>query len=71
MTESVFSSHQWRGYGNVIEALNIPHHLYEPGKRIYFTARFATEEEKVFPITADGDESAKPLVYVLKCGCLE
>ncbi len=60
-----FGSHRWRGYKNVIEALNIPHELYQPGQRIFFRARQATEEEKSFPITADGDESEKPIVYVL------
>ena len=66
MEEPTFSTHQWRGYENVIEALNISDGLYQTGEKIYFTARTATNEEQSFPMSADGDESDKPMVFVLK-----
>lgn len=64
MEETTFSTHQWRGYQNVIEALNIPHELYQNGEKIYFTGRIATQEEQIFSISADGRESNKPIVFV-------
>lgn len=66
MFESDFSNHIWHDYNHVVEALNIPRDQWTPGKTIYFIARNVTEEEKSFFITADGDESAKPIIYVLK-----
>lgn len=58
-----FGTHQWRGYNNVVEALNLKID-YSSGTKIYFKARTATEQEKMYPITADGDESAKPIIYM-------
>ena len=63
--DDFFGSHEWRGHQNVIEALNIPLSIYEPGSKIFFTGRHASEDEKNYPITADGDESNKPLVMVI------
>lgn len=64
MTDSTLSTHNWRGFKNVVEALNISVDLYKPGEKIYFIARRATEHEQFFVITADGDESEKPIVFV-------
>jgi hypothetical protein len=66
MEDITFSTHQWRGYQNVIEALNVPLDAYKTGEKIYFTDRTATHDEQVFPISADGDESNKPIVYLLE-----
>lgn len=66
MFESDFSNHIWHDYNHVVEALNIPRDQWTPGKTIYFIARNITDEEKSFIITADGDESEKPIIYVLK-----
>lgn len=63
MEKNAFSNHQWRGYSNVVEALGIDMNL-APNTVIYFNARFATEEEKNYPVSADGDESAKPIIVV-------
>lgn len=60
---SVFGKHSWRGYNNVVEALNFKQN-YASGTKIYFKARPATQEEKTYVITADGDESAKPIIFV-------
>jgi hypothetical protein len=65
MKEPTFSTHQWRGYEHVIEALNISDGLHHTGEKIYFTARMATNEEQIFPMSADGDESDKSIVFVL------
>ncbi len=67
MSDASFGSHEWRGHKNVVEALNIPRDL-TPGAEIYLFARFATEKERSGIITADGDESKKPVIYVLKYG---
>ena len=64
MEDATFSNYKGRGFKNVIEAVNISHDLYKPGDKIYFTARRATKEEQVFAISADGDESEKPIVFV-------
>jgi hypothetical protein len=64
MEESTFSTHRWRGFENVIEALNISQDVYEPGEKIFFTGRLATKKEQVFAMSADGDESDKPVVYI-------
>jgi hypothetical protein len=61
MEKSTFSSHQWRGYNNVVEVLNLDMNL-APNTTIYFNARLATEDEKIFAISSDGDESAKPII---------
>jgi|GEM_PF-1617211 len=60
---SVFGEHSWGGYSNVVEALNLPTGL-SAGTKIYFKARPATQEERSYVITADGAESAKPIIYV-------
>lgn len=65
MVEPDFSNHTWNNYNHVVEALNITDSLWIPGESIYFNARFATDEEKIYPISADGDESAKPIIYIL------
>lgn len=64
MTDSTFSNHKWRGFNNVVEALNIQLDQYKPGDKIYFIARRATIEEQFFVTTADGDESEKPTIFV-------
>jgi hypothetical protein len=66
MKDSTLSSHEWHGYDNVIEALNIPDNLWQPGQNVYFFARQPTKDERFFPVTADGDESNKPLIFVLE-----
>lgn len=63
VNSTVFGKHSWRGYNNVVEALNLKQN-YASGTKIYFKARPATEEEKSYIITADGDESAKPVIFV-------
>ena len=63
LNSTEFGAHQWRGYNNVVEALNL-NLVYPIGSKIYFKARAATDQEKMFIITADGDESAKPIIYV-------
>jgi hypothetical protein len=60
-----FGGHEWRGYKNVVEALNLER-TYLPGTKIYFKARPAVESEKLYIVTADGDESAKPIIWVTK-----
>lgn len=64
MTNSTFSNRHWRGHKNVVEALNVPAHLYKPGEKIYFTAHRATPREQTSVISADGDESEKPIVFL-------
>ncbi|MEX2232551.1 MAG: hypothetical protein WD824_10345 [Cyclobacteriaceae bacterium] len=59
------STHEWNGFKNVVEALNIPGNLKQPGLKLYFFSRPPTQNEKIYIITADGDESAKPLIYVI------
>ncbi|WP_207420742.1 hypothetical protein [Desertivirga brevis] len=59
----IFGTHEWRDYKNVVEALNLKSG-YNAGTKIYFKARAATDQEKIYPITADGDESAKPIIYI-------
>lgn len=66
MRNSTFSKHQWQGFPNVVEALNVPDSLKQSGKHLFFSARVATQEERVFIITADGDESVKPIIVVTK-----
>lgn len=63
VTSTDFGMHQWRGYNNVVEAINLKFN-YSAGTRIYFKARASTNEEKMYIITADGDESAKPRIYI-------
>lgn len=63
VNSTVFGKHSWRGYNNVVEALNLKQN-YASGTKIYFKARPAMEEEKSYIITADGDESAKPVIFV-------
>jgi hypothetical protein len=63
LVRSDFGTHEWQGYPNVVEALNIPHDL-TPGDTIYLRARPATASEKNFPVTADGNESDKPVIWV-------
>jgi hypothetical protein len=66
MEETTFGTHEWRGHHNVIEALDVPFDAYQTGEKVYFTARPATHDEQAFPISADGDESNKPILYVLE-----
>ena len=65
METSALSTHEWKGFQHVIEALNIPRDFWVPGQKIYFTARPGTAEEKGYIISADGDESAKPIIFVI------
>jgi hypothetical protein len=65
MSNATLNSHEWNGYNNIIEALNIPHDL-RPGTMIYFFARLPSKQESQFPITTDGGESNKPLIFVLR-----
>lgn len=58
------STHEWNGFQHVVEALNIPRDFWVPGQKLYFTARPATREEQG-PVTADGNESVKPLIFVI------
>lgn len=67
MENAMLSNHKWKGHKHVIEALNVPVEYRKPGQVIYFTARPGTVEEQG-PYTADGDESDKPLIYVLSLG---
>ena len=66
MKDSRLSDHNWNGFDNVVEALNIPETLGVSGKTIYFFARPATDNEKWFAVSADGAESAKPIIFVLE-----
>ena len=61
MEKTNLSTHTWRGYSNVVEALGLGVNV-APNSVIYFNARPANVEEKNFIVTADGDESAKPIV---------
>lgn len=63
MENSALSTHEWIGFHHVIEALNIPRDFWVPGQKLYFTARQGTDEERGY-ISADGDESAKPIIFV-------
>ena len=63
METSALSTHEWNGFPHVIEALNIPGNFWEPGQKLYFTARSGTDEETGYR-SADGDESAKPIIFV-------
>ena len=62
VSSTAFGTHHWRGYTNVVEALNLDN--YSSGTKIFFEARAATGQEKTYVITADGDESAKPVIYI-------
>jgi hypothetical protein len=63
MQDKTYGTHEWRGYQNVVEVLNIMPQDFAPNTVIYFKARPATKEEKENHIvTADGDESDKPLI---------
>lgn len=64
LENSELSNHEWNGFENVVEALNVPDSLWRPGEKFYFEGRAATEEEKIYMITADGDESAKPVIFL-------
>ncbi len=33
MPGTTFSAHNWQGYDNVIEALNLPHDLFQTGRK--------------------------------------
>lgn len=66
MNETDLSTHEWKGFKNVVEALNFPDSLWQSGKKVFLICRQPTESEKIYPISADGDESAKPIVFVLK-----
>lgn len=70
METSALSTHEWKGFQHVIEALNIPRDFWVPGQKIYFTARPGTADEKGY-ISADGDESAKPIMFVIAFSTLE
>jgi len=63
VNSSVFGKHSWGGYSNVVEALNLKQN-FASGTKVYFKARPATQEEKAYAITADGAESAKPIIFV-------
>lgn len=63
VNSTAFGSHEWGGYQNVVEALNLGFD-FAPGSKIYFQARPATEQERSYPVTADGNESAKPVIFV-------
>ena len=65
MKDSTLSTHEWNGFDNVIEALNIPHEL-DSGEIIYFFARPASEDESTFTVLTDGDESNKPIIFILE-----
>ena len=71
MNDSDLSTHEWNGFKNVIEALNVPDSLWQDGKKVFLICRQPTESEKVYPISSDGDESAKPIVYVLKISTIK
>jgi hypothetical protein len=60
---SAFGKHEWGGNQNVVEALNLGFD-FPSGTKIYFQARLATEQERMFFVTADGNESAKPVIFV-------
>lgn len=70
MKDSTFGSHEWNGYDNVVEVLNVPVDL-TPGKKIYIFGRLATESERSFSVSADGDESNKPVIIVLKFSSMQ
>lgn len=53
---------RWQGHERVVELLNIPAELSEPGSTFYINARLATEEEKGI-ITADGNESITLILF--------
>jgi hypothetical protein len=72
MDEQVFSTHTWNGHVNVVEALGVPESLGTSGSILYFKARGASEDEKNFVISADGDQSNKPIIVVISAsvaGC--
>lgn len=55
----------WQYSKNVIELLNISPEYREPGTKIYFSSRIASEEEQGV-VTADGDESIDLVLYGTK-----
>jgi hypothetical protein len=63
VSSNAFGTHQWGGHQNVVEALNLAFDI-PPGTKIYFRARPATAQERVFIVTSDGNESAKPIIFV-------
>lgn len=63
VNSSHFGKQEWKGYENVVEALNLQQN-YPPGTKIYFNARPASIVESSYIVTADGDESAKPKVWI-------
>jgi len=65
MDEPALSTHEWNGFKNVVEALNIPDSLRQSGKKVFLISRWPTESERYYVRTDDGDESAKPLIFVL------
>ena len=71
METSTLSTHEWNGFQHVIEALNIPRDFWVRGQKIYFTARPATKEERLYFVSADGDESAKPIIFVKNFSTIE
>lgn len=70
MESSVLSTHEWRGFQHVIEALNIPRDFWVPGQKLYFSARPGTDEERGYG-SADGHESAKPIIFVTAFSTVE
>ena len=65
METSALSTHEWKGFQHVIEALNIPRDFWVPGQKIYFTARPGTAEEVGGPRSADGVQSLEPEIFVI------
>ena len=70
MESSALSTHEWRGFQHVIEALNIPRDFWVPGQKLYFSARPGTDEEIGYR-SSDGDESAKPIIFVTAFSTVE
>lgn len=66
LNDTDLSTHEWKGFENVVEALNMPDSLWQIGKKVFLFARPATKSERAYPVSADGDESAKPIIFVLK-----
>lgn len=60
----------WKEYKNVVEVLNIPEDLKVEGATLYFSSREATTEEQG-PVTADGDETIKRVLYGLEFSATE
>lgn len=66
MDDPFLSTHEWKGFKNVVEALNVPDSLWQNGKKVFLICRQPTESERNYPISSNGNESAKPLIFVLK-----